>query len=235
MLALADLDGDGDLDLASGENGGNPLRYFENTGTTIAPAFVERIGGSNPLANAFAGRGAPSFGDLDGDGDFDLIVGRFEGSFQYFLNLGTPLVPAFAERVGTANPLNGLSVAAGGLSTAALGDVDRDGDLELVAGDEGEGKFDYFENVGSAVAPSFVPRSGVENPLDGHDVGLNSAPALVDLDGDGDLDVIAGTRDGTFKVYPLPEPSRLASLVAALALLRRLSPGRGRVRNPKRD
>lgn len=235
MLALADLDGDGDLDLASGENGGNPLRYFENTGTTIAPAFVERSGGSNPLANAFAGRGAPSFGDLDGDGDFDLVMGRFEGSFQYFRNLGTPLVPVFAEQLGPANPFNGLSITAGGLSTAALGDVDRDGDLDLVAGDEGEGKFDYFENLGSAVAPSFIRRSGVESPLDGHDVGLNSTPALVDLDGDGDLDMISGNRDGTFEVYPLPEPSGLASLVAALGLLRRLSCGRGRVRNAKRD
>jgi len=232
-LALADLDGDGDLDLASGESGGNPLRYFENVGTTIAPEFVERIGGSNPLANAFAERGAPSFGDLDGDGDLDLVVGRFDGSFQYFRNLGTPLVPAFAEQLGPANPFNGLLVAAGGYSTTALGDVDRDGDLDLVAGDEGDGRFDYFENVGSAVAPSFVPRTGVESPLDGHDVGLNSAPTLVDLDGDGDLDVIAGNRAGTFAVYALPEPSRLASLVTALALLRRLSPGRGRVRKAK--
>jgi hypothetical protein len=46
--SFADLDGDGDLDAIVGGNTGT-LRYFENTGSAIAPAFVERTGAANPF------------------------------------------------------------------------------------------------------------------------------------------------------------------------------------------
>jgi hypothetical protein len=46
--SFADLDGDGDLDALVGGNTGT-LRYFENTGSAIAPAFTERTGAANPF------------------------------------------------------------------------------------------------------------------------------------------------------------------------------------------
>ena len=45
---FADLDGDGDLDAVVGERYGT-LHYFKNTGTAIAPAFIERTGAANPF------------------------------------------------------------------------------------------------------------------------------------------------------------------------------------------
>ena len=45
----------------------------------------------------------------------------------------------------------------------------------------------YVENTGTSTAPVFVQRTGSANPFDGIDVGLNSAPALADLDNDGTL------------------------------------------------
>ena len=58
--ALADLDGDGDLDLASGELYGT-FAFFENTGTVLAPAFVERTGTDNPLATYAVGYDSAPF------------------------------------------------------------------------------------------------------------------------------------------------------------------------------
>ena len=60
------------------------------------------------------------------------------------------------------------------------------GDLDLVAG-EYYGSLNYIENIGTSTAPKFVQRTGSKNPLDGIDVGWNSAPAVADFDNDGTL------------------------------------------------
>ena len=58
----------GDFDLVVGEDGG-VLHYMENTGTSTAPAFVQRTGSANPFDGIILGRYvAPALGDIDGDG-----------------------------------------------------------------------------------------------------------------------------------------------------------------------
>ena len=57
----------GDLDLVVGER--YVLNYFENTGTSTAPVFVQRTGSANPFDGIdFSKYSAPALGDLDGDG-----------------------------------------------------------------------------------------------------------------------------------------------------------------------
>ena len=86
--SFADLDGDSDLDAVVGANDGT-LRYFENTGSAIAAAFTARTGAANPFNGVdVGGSSAPSFADLDGDGDLDAIVGANDGTLHYFKNTG---------------------------------------------------------------------------------------------------------------------------------------------------
>src|SRR5262249_36739103 len=116
---LADLDGDGDPDLVSGDFYGGRFHYFENTGgVAAAAAFAPRTGPANPLdgQSAITGSPYPLYGssaglvDLDGDGDFDLVSGASDPDFRYFENTGTAAHPAFIRRTGTANPLAGLHI-----------------------------------------------------------------------------------------------------------------------------
>ena len=75
MPALADLDGDGDLDAIVGNTSGN-LTAFENTGTTTGPIWTARPAWDPPRISGAAG---PALVDVDGDGRPDLLVGAGKG------------------------------------------------------------------------------------------------------------------------------------------------------------
>jgi hypothetical protein len=199
--ALADLDGDGDLDALVGEHYGT-LVFFRNTGTAGAPAFAAPV--TNPFGLAAVGlNSTPTLADLDGDGDLDALVGQYDGSFLFFRNTGTKSVPAFAAPV--TNPFGLAAVVYN--STAALADLDGDGDLDALVG-EVYGNLIFHANTGTASAPAFA--AGVANPFGLADVGGRSAPALADLDGDGDLDALVGEIAGRaffFENAPAPPPT----------------------------
>ena len=185
--ALVDLDNDGDMDLVSGDDSGT-LLYFENTGASTTPNFVPRTGTANPFDGFDVGSdSAPVFGDLDADGDMDIVVGEKDGKLNYFENTGTSTAPVFVQRTGSANLFDGFSI--GEYSKPALGDLDNDGDLDLVVSDE-DVNFIYYENTGTSTVPAFTLSSGAASPFDGIDlegIDHDSTISFGDLDGDGSL------------------------------------------------
>ncbi|WP_369178909.1 FG-GAP-like repeat-containing protein [Candidatus Thiodubiliella endoseptemdiera] len=195
---LADIDGDGDLDLVVGEGNGT-LKYYQNTGTTSNPAYEVKTGGSNPFNGIDVGNAAsPILVDIDGDGDLDLVVGERNGTLKYYQNTGTTSNPAYEAKTGDDNPFNGIDV--GYYSTPTLADIDGDGDLDLVMG-EVYGTLKYYQNTGTTSNPAYEAKTGDDNPFNGIDVGLYSTPTLADIDGDGDLDLVVGEVYGTLKYY----------------------------------
>ncbi|NKN34723.1 FG-GAP repeat domain-containing protein, partial [Marichromatium bheemlicum] len=84
---LADINGDGRLDLLVGGFSGD-IWLFENTGSTTEPAFTSAV--TNPYGLTDVGYlNSPVFADLDADGDLDALVGNYDGNLLLFLN-GTP-------------------------------------------------------------------------------------------------------------------------------------------------
>ncbi|KAH8048336.1 hypothetical protein JL722_12569 [Aureococcus anophagefferens] len=209
MPALADLDGDGDLDLVVGEYWG-ALFYYENVGSAASPTYSAVTGNASPFDDVDVGRNsAPALGDLDGDGDLDLVVGVMYGALLYYENVGNATSPSYEAAI--ENPFDGIDV---GLHSApALGDLDADGDLDLVVGEE-DGALYYYENAGSGASPSYMAVTGTRNPFDGIDGGDYSRPAIGDLDGDGDLVLVVGVRNGDLYYYEIEGPAVLPSYAA---------------------
>jgi len=119
---LADLDGDGDLDVLVGSNAENML-YFQNVGSATAASFAA------PLTNAFGlsnvGRyAAPTFADLDGDGDLDALVGNLYGKTLHFQNAGSATAASFAAPLTNAFGLSDV----GNFAAPTFADLDGDGD-----------------------------------------------------------------------------------------------------------
>ncbi len=230
-----DFDGDGDLDLLSGSQSGD-IKYYENTGSMAGPAWTANNSRFSSIDHSIYS--AVAAGDLDADGDFDLVVGDLSGNLYYHRNTGTSFTLESSEFTG---------INVGGWSSPRLYDIDTDGDLDLCVGRE-DGQISYYENTGTIqdaawtedatyfsgidvgsnavltlgdinldgdldmlVGKSFrdvfyfthVNGTWTEFPdsLSGFSFGQNATPALADLNGDGDLDLTIGNYEGTFSYY----------------------------------
>ncbi|MBG9389137.1 FG-GAP-like repeat-containing protein [Caenimonas aquaedulcis] len=186
--SLADIDGDGDLDLFMGDAYGD-IQLFLNGGSAAHMVLASPVANPYGLVGVGASYAHPSFVDIDADGDLDVFVGESLGNTVCFMNTGNATHPAFAAPV--ANPFGLTNVGASACPTFA--DIDQDGDQDAFVGDR-MGDIRVYVNSGSATAPVF---EGPQFNLYGlGDVGDYATPTFADLDNDGDLDLFIGNADG---------------------------------------
>ncbi|MDB3906058.1 T9SS type A sorting domain-containing protein [Crocinitomicaceae bacterium] len=197
-FGVADLDGDGDVDLLVGGYYGS-INYYENTGTSDSPAF------GAPASNPFGLIGTSQYAfitstDLDDDGDIDLLVGEYYGNLMYFENTGSATSPAFAAPV--ANPF-GLSTGPSLLEMTSFVDLDDDGDYDLISCSiiyAGSPAMVYYENTGTVTNPAFGAQTANPFGIVGNAAYFQN-PTTADIDGDGDFDVLTAENYGTFAFY----------------------------------
>lgn len=142
--------------------------------------------------------GDPALGDLDDDGDLDMVLGRNGATFDYFENTGDATNPVFEQRSGAANPFDGIDLGLRGRAT--LGDLDGDDDLDLIAGDH-TGLVAIYRNTGTAAAPEFERLPASDGVLDGQDFGDLAEPHIADFSGDGSPDVIIASLTGGIRYF----------------------------------
>ena len=201
VTVLEDVDSDGDLDLFVGVLGG---AFNPNLTTTRNFHFYEQVDGDFIYRTDrfvytldVGSESIPSFADLDGDGDLDMLLANKldpddtqTSRLYYFENVGSPRNPAFQQRAHI--PLFTMYHYA-----PALGDLDGDGDLDMLVGTWNAGVALYL-NEGTRTEPQFVLQDTTFVRLTR---GSNSAPALTDVDGDGDLDLFIGESSGELNFY----------------------------------
>lgn len=175
-VRVTDVDGDGDADVVSGASEGEPrIRWHENQGDdTWFP--------SHAVADDLAWPYDIHSGDVDGDGDVDVLV----NGLTWYANDGSG---AFEARI-----VDFADVPGGFVRTVHAGDVDGDGDVDPVVGLRNPAGLAWLEDdaggsgdtIGHAIADDPDPPTDVRP---------------VDVDGDGDLDVVSTSRSAPSIVW----------------------------------
>ena len=137
---FVDIDSDGDLDAFVGEFSGDTL-FFQNTGTASNPVFTTPV--TNPFGLSFVGyTPAPTFVDIDGDGDLDAFIGeQYSGNTIFLRNIGTASNPLFDSSIENPFGLSNVNYFA----SPTFVDIDGDGDLDAFVGNE-DGNTRFFLN-----------------------------------------------------------------------------------------
>lgn len=212
-----------------------PLRGFvyfvRNTATTGAATYgtpVKILSDGKPLETF--GWPSPNFADFDGDGDLDLLCGEFLDGFSYFENVGTRRSPTYAAARRLTLPEGVKGFPSAWLATQQAAqlpgsprpltmdlqmitptaiDWDKDGDLDLIVGDE-DGRVAFVENTGRLTVdqtPQFLPPIYFQQEADELKCGALATPVGFDWDGDGDTDIISGNTAGYIVFFEnLSEP-----------------------------
>jgi parallel beta-helix repeat protein len=186
--AFCDIDADGDLDLFVGEEYG-AIYFYRNTGTSDSAFFT--LATTTYFTIDVGWWANPTFVDIDNDGDDDLYVGNADaGGLYFYRNTGRPDSAYFTY-------VNLFDTHGYG-GTPRFVDIDNDGDLDMFVGHDHHGNNDplggkiaYYRNDGTVTSPNFT---FVTDQYGGISTLNASYPFFVDLDHDGDYDLLIGNE-----------------------------------------
>lgn len=208
---FVDIDNDDDYDIVVATQGNylstlnnyDLLYLYKNIGSKTNPVYsLVDTNFADIQANVRLALSnvTPTFGDLNGDGKKDMILGWFNGYLNYYQNTSNGNVLTFEKKDS-----NYFNINAGTQVAPQLVDLNKDGKLDIVIG-KYNGTLAYFENTGTVTNPIFssvptIDSLGKINVRSREDTYGNATPYLFDLDNDGIFEALVGSYNKGVVLY----------------------------------
>ena len=195
-----DYDSDNDMDLIIGTDFDpsnfpwvGKLLLFENIGYDENSEPIWSLVDDEFLGDEMGNNLSPSSVDIDYDGDLDLFIGNFNGTLQFFENIGSPYNPQYEFIEYVSN------IDLSGYSTPEFIDIDNDNDYDLIIGNM-NGTIYLYLNVGDRYNYNF---QFITDSYQNIDVSFRSSPLAFDYDVDGDMDLFVGSGNNNLYLYEI--------------------------------
>lgn len=177
------------------------IALYRNTGTASSPAFeLVDMDIFNLAQQNFGLRSVPTFGDIDADGDDDLLLGINDGSIVFCENLATGNTPIWGNPV--LNYADNLSapINVNAFAHPQLFDLDNDNLLDLLIGNR-VGNIYYYRNIGTATNPSFELTNSFLGEVDILPGNQSANAAIHFFRDNGETQLFAGSFEGNLAYY----------------------------------